>query len=358
MWRVRCVVGAAVLFLVGGSVGLVALGDDNEGDGFSDEQLELAIEPLVVAATRNDYDGDGYSDVAVWRPSFGNWYVRTSSGTMPPGGGWNQIAAGEYWKQLGLPTYIPVPGDYGADGKPDLGVYRPSNQTWYLSCSEPGTYTIQFGSGQQGDVPKPATFAQDGMFSDNKCDLAYYVPSMNRWYIRDSNNPDNVVNFAGPSLKSGSTREAYLHVSKIGLYQRYYEGGQQKVRWSYTNPNGSSRYMDATAAHSDLAINYRPYPPAQGSASRWSADGRWITLKWGGGELFNVQWGLSGDIPLVGDYDGDGTDDRCVWRPSNGTFYVLTSGGNQPPGGGWYSWYGGWAKQWGLSGDVPVQCNP
>jgi hypothetical protein len=51
----------------------------------------------------------------------------------------------------------------------------------------------------------------------------------------------------------------------------------------------------------------------------------------------SVQWGLNGDIPVPGDYDGDGRTDLAVWRPSTGVWYIR---GSAPFG-------------WGMNGDVP-----
>ena len=64
--------------------------------------------------------------------------------------------------------------------------------------------------------------------------------------------------------------------------------------------------------------------------------------------ITNHQWGLPGDVPIMGDYDGDGLPDLVVWRPTNGTWYVRTSNnGISSPDF--------IARQFGLPGDKPLR---
>ena len=40
-----------------------------------------------------------------------------------------------------------------------------------------------------------------------------------------------------------------------------------------------------------------------------------------------MPFGLTGDVPVPGDYDGDGTTDLAVYRPASGTWFIQPSGG-------------------------------
>ena len=39
----------------------------------------------------------------------------------------------------------------------------------------------------------------------------------------------------------------------------------------------------------------------------------------------SIQWGLPGDVPAPGDYDGDGIVDQAIYRPSASAWYATAS---------------------------------
>lgn len=222
-----------------------------------------------------DYDGDGKTDIAVFRKSDGIWYILNSRT--------NTLRA-LYW---GNASDVAVQGDYDGDDKTDVAVYR-STGIWYIILSSNNNLRTNI-LGSPGDKPVPADYDGDGV-----TDVAVYSPSIGVWTIDGS--------FAG------------VISAKFGL------ATDKPVPADYDGDG-----------YDDIAV-YR------------ASVGTWYSLRSGSNNSFSaVQWGTSEDIPSPGDYDGDGKEDTAVFRPSNGTWYVSRSSNNSL-----------FAVQFGQSGDIPV----
>jgi uncharacterized delta-60 repeat protein len=73
--------------------------------------------------------------------------------------------------------------------------------------------------------------------------------------------------------------------------------------------------------------------------------GRYARVSWlsTGSVYFSAPWGIAGDIPAGGDFDGDGMVDMTVFRPSNGYWFSIFGENGQNR-----------YVQWGAQGDKPV----
>ncbi|MBU0679247.1 MAG: VCBS repeat-containing protein [Verrucomicrobia bacterium] len=114
-----------------------------------------------------------------------------------------------------------------------------------------------------------------------------------------------------------------LCVDKAGdLHVVYNNAGikYRKLEVSGDKGNNSSEQTMASDFDGDGTDDICVYRPA---TSQWFIKGSLV------GE-YSVQWGTPGDVPAPADFDGDNIDDICVFRPSEGNWYVKGSTGANP----------------------------
>lgn len=112
-----------------------------------------------------DFDADGVDELVAFRPSAGDWYI------------YNDVTRTYKVVHWGANGDIPMALDFDGDARADLAVYRPSDGTWYIQNSLDNSVTAkQFGTGS--DIPVPADFDKDGV-----TDIAVFRPANGTWYV-------------------------------------------------------------------------------------------------------------------------------------------------------------------------------
>ena len=233
---------------------------------------DISVTDGAVCACQNntpnrapfDFDGDGKTDLSVFRPSDSpneaDFFIQNSSNNSSNGAAWGSVGD------------LAVNADYDGDGKTDLAVFRPSTRTWFVLQSL-NSSIIAVSFGLAGDKLTPADF--DG---DSKADIAVYRQSEGIWYILQSSN-------------------GQVRIQQFGLAEDF------PVQADF---DGDSK--------ADIAV-WRP------------STGVWYAFRSSDGDVTISQFGLNGDKPVVGDFDGDGRADFAVFRPSERLWYFANVAG-------------------------------
>ena len=152
-------------------------------------------------------------------------------------GVWSIVSAitGLHTVTFGQPGDIPVPGDYDGLGYDQIAVYRPSTGNIYVLEPDGTIETLDLGVGSSPDlsslVPVPAAYDNITYFDDNE-------PERTEAAVFDPNT--GVFTILGPSgvirCRPGSSREIFLPRLTILATEKHSRSSSDQARVSSSRP--------------------------------------------------------------------------------------------------------------------------
>lgn len=263
-----------------------------------------------VPRAQFDFDADGKADVGVFKPSSGLW-ARTLS------------ANGTYSEQyFGSNGDRIAPADYDGDNRTDVAVFRPSTGVWYIFNSFTATVTImQFGA--NGDLPIPNDFDGDG-----RADIAVWRPSDGVWYeMRSLGNQ-----FFAQQFGANGDRPQLVDFDGDGMGDLcVYRPADGSWHFWQSSTSSYTAFPFGISTDKPVPADYNGDGRTDVAIFRATADSDqpdFYILLSGSFTFQGASWGIPGDVPVIGDYDGDGKADIGIYRPGSFiNWYILRSTG-------------------------------
>lgn len=302
---------------------------------------QIALCPYfgIYNAKSNDFDGDKIADLAFFDHTKNLWYIiYGKDGHEAQIDLTSNILAG----YRGSDLFIPVPSDYDGDSKTDIALFNRTSATWHiLKSSNSQVEPPKTWCGDWSETPIPADIDKD-----SKADFSCFCGNDGRWptFLTSTNNY-YVNNFGVLPLDitlysdvDGDKKADYLiYRPSQGIYY---------VHLASCLKTGSGIVACGAAARPDIVqvtlgeISSRAVPEDYDGDGKvdlgtWTPEsGKW-EISFARNFLINktgivqktVTLGKAGDIPMPGDYNGDGRAEIAVYHISNSELEILYDGG-------------------------------
>ena len=334
--------------------------DDAEGDsGLISGGWSLIITtgagttPPVTRATLFDFTGNGRTDYTVFNNIVGGQPIKWKVLGNPALPGPNQAFIRIFDYGIGRDSTFPggddiVPNDYRGDKKFEVAVRRRSEGFYYVSQFPLGTAPLTLDAvvrwGGSNDVP-----GADGDYDgDGKDD-----------YTVARQNDNNTITYFMLLSNGNTMRAVTFGLVKQGIVPQLLHGADftgdgrdELVLAEFSSDTNSGNrpitYLVGDAVNGTLVMttNWGNYATDYSiTPADYTGDGKadlvavrqsaspaiWYVRNTATGTSTATPFGIAdpsftdNDLPIRGDYDGDGRQDIAVWRPSTQTFYSINS---------------------------------
>lgn len=287
---------------------------------------------FVAAAVRYDFDGDRKTDpTVIWFSPGGPmyWYsIRSTGGTSVTHWGFDIFGDGiSDWA---------ANADYDGDGKTDLAIWREpisnpqppfgEQAVFYILYSATGTYAaIPWGRSRNpnySDFPHRGDYDGDGrediaitrqMHNDFDNKKYFYILQSRDGYKIKQFGISGDSNVAGDYDGDGRTDYAVARANSQNRYDYYIERSSDGSLVTRTFGNSLS---DFAIRNADFDGDGKTDITVWGGNNQGGGGGGWSWIRSSDGGIESARWGFNQlvDTPAIGDYDGDGKTDLAIYR--------------------------------------------